>query len=33
MPDGLLTPLSRDQVRDLIRYLMSPKQADLPGSK
>lgn len=30
MPDGQLTPLSADQVRDLIGYLMSSEQVPLP---
>jgi putative heme-binding domain-containing protein len=30
MPDGQLTGLSDDQVRDLIAYLMSPQQVPLP---
>jgi putative membrane-bound dehydrogenase-like protein len=29
MPDGLLDPLSDEQVRDLFAYLMSPRQAPL----
>jgi putative heme-binding domain-containing protein len=29
MPDGLLTALSEDQIRDLIGYLMSPTQVEL----
>ena len=33
MPDGLLQPLTPDQVRDLIAYLMSDGQVDLPGAK
>jgi putative membrane-bound dehydrogenase-like protein len=33
MPDGLLTPLSEDQVCDLIAYLMSPEQVPLPGEQ
>ncbi|HZL88944.1 MAG TPA: PVC-type heme-binding CxxCH protein, partial [Pirellulaceae bacterium] len=32
MPDGLLTPLSEAQVRDLVGYLMSSQQVPLPGS-
>ena len=31
MPDGLLNPLSEEQVCDLIAYLMSPEQVPLPG--
>ena len=31
MPDGLLQPLTDQQVRDLIAYLMSPTQVPLPG--
>jgi hypothetical protein len=31
MPDGLLTALSREQVRDLIGYLMHPNQVDIPN--
>ena len=30
MPDGLLQPLSKQQVRDLFKYLMTPAQVDLP---
>jgi hypothetical protein len=30
MPDGLLQPLAAEQVRDLVAYLMSPGQVDLP---
>ena len=30
MPDGLLEAMTEEQVRDLIGYLMSPKQVDLP---
>jgi len=30
MPDGLLQPLSEEQVRDLFAYLMAPGQVDLP---
>lgn len=30
MPDGLLQTLTNDQVRDLIGYLASPSQVDLP---
>ncbi len=30
MPDGMLETLSPDQVRDLIAYLMSPRQVPLP---
>ncbi len=30
MPDGLLQPLQEEQVRELIAYLMSPGQVDLP---
>jgi len=30
MPEGLLQTLSNDQVRDLIGYLTSPVQVDLP---
>jgi len=29
MPDGLLEAMSEEQVRDLIAYLMSPKQIPL----
>jgi putative membrane-bound dehydrogenase-like protein len=32
MPDGLLQPLTADQVRDLIAYLMADAQVDLPPS-
>ena len=31
MPDAILQPLSADQVRDLIAYLMSPGQVELPA--
>jgi putative membrane-bound dehydrogenase-like protein len=31
MPDGLLQALSEQQVRDLIAYLMTDKQVDLPA--
>lgn len=30
MPDGLLQPLKEEQIRDLIAYLMSPGQVELP---
>lgn len=30
MPDGLLTTLSEEQIRDLIGYLMHPTQVELP---
>jgi len=30
MPDGLLQPLSDEQVRDLVAYLMSVDQVALP---
>jgi putative membrane-bound dehydrogenase-like protein len=30
MPEGMLQPLKPDQVRDLIAYLMSPGQVELP---
>jgi putative heme-binding domain-containing protein len=30
MPDGILEPLTRDQVRDLFSYLMSSEQVALP---
>jgi putative heme-binding domain-containing protein len=29
MPDGLLQPLTEEQVRDLVAYLMSPTQVPL----
>ena len=32
MPDGLLTPLSEEQVRDLVGYLMSSQQVPLPAA-
>jgi putative membrane-bound dehydrogenase-like protein len=32
MPDGILQPLSQEQVRNLIAYLMSPGQVELPLS-
>lgn len=31
MPEGLLTPLTPEQVRNLIAYLMHPSQVPLPG--
>ncbi|HUE74025.1 MAG TPA: PVC-type heme-binding CxxCH protein [Pirellulaceae bacterium] len=33
MPDGLLTPLSPEQVRDLVGYLMTREQVPLPTSR
>jgi putative heme-binding domain-containing protein len=30
MPEGILQPLKPDQIRDLVAYLMSPGQVDLP---
>ncbi|HEX5105814.1 MAG TPA: PVC-type heme-binding CxxCH protein, partial [Pirellulaceae bacterium] len=30
MPDGLLQPLKDEQIRDLVAYLMSPGQVELP---
>ena len=33
MPDGLLTPLSAEQVRDLVGYLMTSQQVPLPESR
>jgi putative heme-binding domain-containing protein len=30
MPEGILQPLKPEQVRDLVAYLMSPSQVDLP---
>lgn len=30
MPDGLLQPMTDEQVRDLVAYFMSPKQVPLP---
>jgi putative membrane-bound dehydrogenase-like protein len=32
MPDGLLQPLKPEQVRDLVAYLMSPGQVELPSN-
>ncbi len=32
MPDGLLTPLSHEQVRDLVGYLMNSQQVPLPAA-
>jgi putative heme-binding domain-containing protein len=32
MPEGMLTPLSDDELRDLIAYLASPEQVPLPPS-
>ncbi len=31
MPDGLLTPMTDEQIADLVSYLMSPTQVPLPG--
>jgi putative heme-binding domain-containing protein len=31
MPEGMLTPLSDDELRDLIAYLASPEQVPLPA--
>ncbi|HMC11625.1 MAG TPA: c-type cytochrome [Pirellulaceae bacterium] len=31
MPEGMLQPLKDDQIRDLVAYLMSPSQVDLPA--
>ena len=33
MPDGLLQPFTSAQVRDLIAYLMSDSQIELPSDK
>jgi putative heme-binding domain-containing protein len=33
MPDGLLTPLKDDEIRDLIAYLAGSEQVALPPSK
>jgi putative membrane-bound dehydrogenase-like protein len=33
MPDGLLQPLTDDQIRDLVGYLMSPTQVPLPNEQ
>jgi putative membrane-bound dehydrogenase-like protein len=33
MPDGLLQPLTDDQIRDLVAYLMSPTQVPLPDEQ
>ena len=33
MPDGLLDPLSPDEVRDLVAYLMHRTQVPLPGQR
>lgn len=33
MPDGLLSKLSADDVRDLVAYLTSPDQVPLPDDK
>jgi len=30
MPEGLLDPLSLEQTRDLVAYLMNPAQVPLP---
>jgi putative membrane-bound dehydrogenase-like protein len=32
MPEGMLTPLSDDELRDLMAYLASPEQVPLPAS-
>ena len=32
MPEGLLAPLSDQEVRDLIAYLRSPAQVPLPAT-
>ena len=32
MPDGILQPLSPEQIRNLVAYLMSPGQVELPAS-
>jgi putative membrane-bound dehydrogenase-like protein len=32
MPEGILQPLKPDQIRDLISYLMSPSQVELPAN-
>jgi putative heme-binding domain-containing protein len=31
MPEGILQPLKPDQIRDLVSYLMSPTQVELPA--
>jgi putative heme-binding domain-containing protein len=31
MPEGMLQPLKPEQIRDLVAYLMSPVQVELPG--
>ena len=31
MPDGLLQALNDEEVRDLVAYLMSPVQVELPS--
>jgi putative membrane-bound dehydrogenase-like protein len=33
MPEGLLEPMSREEVRDLVSYLASPAQVPLPPSR
>lgn len=33
MPEGLLTVISKEQVRNLIAYLMHPRQVPLPGTE
>jgi len=33
MPQGLMSDLSTDQVRDLIAYLMHPRQVAFPEPK
>jgi putative membrane-bound dehydrogenase-like protein len=32
MPEGILQPLKDEQIRDLVAYLMSPGQVELPAS-
>ena len=32
MPEGMLTPLTDDELRDLMAYLASPEQVPLPES-
>ena len=33
MPEGLLQSMKQDEVRDLIGYLQSPAQVEMPGEK
>jgi putative heme-binding domain-containing protein len=33
MPEGQLLTMTPEQIRDLIAYLMSPRQVELPSNK